>query len=148
MCLVSLETFNVQGLALLAQVSPPVVNNNANTSGLLLADTSILQLGEGETTAFTDFPVVSDSLGTDSGAEEGKGTDAKGSSLGLAGCATTKLAAGLVKPGADTGLPILAEMVLVEDYIFRYLDVRNPANCLNMSKWTRTVIMSETHFLV
>ena len=114
-CLVGLKTLNVQSLALLAQVSPPVVNNDTNTTSLLLANTSLLQLGEGEATALTDFPVVSDSLGTDGGAEESKGTDTKLSSLGLAGCATTELAAGLVEPGANTELPILAEVVLVED---------------------------------
>lgn len=113
--LVRLEALDVECLALLAQVSPPVVDDNANTASGLAADASLLELGEGEATAFTDFAVVADSLCADGGAEEVKGADAKGSSLGLAGLTTAELAAGLVEPGAHAQLPILAEMVPGED---------------------------------
>ena len=92
-----------------------MVHNDTNTTGLLLANTSLLELSEGETTALADFPVVSDGLATDGGAEELKGTDAKLGSLGLTGVAAAELAAGLVEPGADTALPVLAEVVAVED---------------------------------
>lgn len=85
---------------------------------------------------------------TDGGAEERERADTKLSSLGLAGCATAELAAWLVKPGADTELPILAEMVLVEDCRYRELYIRFADICLNIPKLTRTVIVSETHFLV
>ena len=113
--LVRLQTLNVDGLALLRQVSPPVVDDNADTTGSLAADTGLLQLGQGEATALPDLAVVADSLCTDSGAEEFEGADTKGSSLGLAGLAAAKLAAGLVEPGADTALPVLAEVVGVKD---------------------------------
>lgn len=113
--LVRLETLNVERLALLAQVSPPVVDDDADTTRLLLADTSLLELGEGEATALTDFPVVADGLRTDGGAEESEGTNAELSSLLLARVAAAELAARLVEPGADTALPVLAEVVGVED---------------------------------
>ena len=113
--LVRLESLNVEGLALLTQVSPSVVNNNANTTSLLATDTSFLQLGKSETAAFPDLAVVTNGLSTDSGAEEFKGADTKGSSLGLAGLATAELASGLVEPGAHAQLPVLAEVVVVED---------------------------------
>ena len=92
-----------------------MVDDDANTTGSLAADTSLLELAEREATAFTELAVVADGLATDGGAEESKGTDTKLSSLGLAGCATTELAAGLVEPGADSALPVLAEVVRMED---------------------------------
>ena len=113
--LVRLQTLNVDGLALLRQVSPPVVDDNADTTRLLLADTSLLELSQGEATALTDLPVVADGLRADSGAEEGEGADTELGSLLLAGLAAAKLAAGLVEPGADTALPVLAEVVGVKD---------------------------------
>lgn len=94
-----------------------MVDDDADTTRLLLANTSLLDLSQGEATTLTDFPVVADGLRTDSGAEEGEGANAELGSLGLAGSAAAELAAGLVEPGADPGLPILAEMVLVEDWM-------------------------------
>ena len=92
-----------------------MVNNNANRASLLATNTSLLQLSEGETTAFPDLAVVTNGLSTDSGAEEVEGTDTKASGLLLAGLATAELTTGLVEPCADTDLPVLAEVVLVED---------------------------------
>ena len=92
-----------------------MVNNNANTAGLLAADTSLLELGQSEPTALANLPVVSYGLGADGGAEEGEGANAELGGLRLTGLATAKLAAGLVEPGADTALPVLAEVVGVED---------------------------------
>jgi hypothetical protein len=115
--LVLLQPLNIDLLALLAQVRPPVVDDNSNALGLLPADTGLLQLGEGESTALTNFAVVAHGLGADGGAEEGEGANAEGSGLGLAGLATAELAAWLVEPGADTALPVLAEVVLVEDWL-------------------------------
>ena len=92
-----------------------MVDDNADTTRLLLADTSLLELSQGEATALTDLPVVTDGLRTDSGAEEGEGANAELGGLRLTGLATTKLAAGLVEPGADTALPVLPEVVGVED---------------------------------
>ena len=114
-CLVGLKTLNVQSLALLAQVSPPVVNNDTNTTSLLLANTSLLQLGEGEATALTELAVVAHGLAADSRAEDIKGANAKGSGLLFARNAAALLAPRLVKPGLDAALPVLAEMVVVED---------------------------------
>ena len=92
-----------------------MVDDDANTAGSLAADTSLLELSEGESTALTDLAVVADGLATDGGAEEGKGTDTEDSSLLRAGLAATKLASGLVEPGAHAQLPVLAEVVLVKD---------------------------------
>ena len=113
--LVRLQTLNVDGLALLRQVSPPVVDDNADTTGSLAADTGLLQLGQGEATALPDLAVVADSLGTDGGAEELEGADAESGGLSLAGLATAELASGLVEPGAHAQLPVLPEVVGVED---------------------------------
>ena len=114
--LVRLETLDVDRLALLAQVSPPVVDDDADTTRLLLSNAGLLQFAEGEATALADFPVVAHSLGADGGAEEGEGADTKRSGLGLAGLAAAKFAAWLVEPSADTALPVLTEVVGVKDY--------------------------------
>ena len=45
-CLVRLETLHVDRLALLAQVSPPVVDDDADTTRLLLSDAGLLQFAE------------------------------------------------------------------------------------------------------
>ena len=92
-----------------------MVDDNADTTRLLLADTSLLELSQGEATALADFPVVADGLCADGGAEEGEGANAELGGLRLTGLATAKLAAGLVEPGADTALPVLPEVVGVED---------------------------------
>jgi len=92
-----------------------VVDNNADGLGLLLANTCLLQLCEGESAALTELAVVANSLGTDGGAKKREGADTKGGSLGLAGIAATELATGLVEPGFDSALPVLAEVVLVKD---------------------------------
>ena len=92
-----------------------MVNNDADTTSSLAGDASLLELGEGEAAALADLAVVTNGLSTDSGAEEFKGADTKGSSLGLAGLATAELASGLVEPGAHAQLPVLAEVVVVED---------------------------------
>ena len=92
-----------------------MVDDDADTAGLLLADAGLLELGEGEAAALADLAVVADRLRADGGAEEGQGTDAELRSLGLAGLTAAELAAGLVEPGADTALPVLAEVVAVED---------------------------------
>lgn len=69
--LVGPQPFNIDLLALLAQISPSVVNYDTNTSSLLSSNSSLLELSECESTALTDFPVVTDGLGTDGRAEEG-----------------------------------------------------------------------------
>ena len=92
-----------------------MVDDDADGAGLLLAHAGLLELGEGEAAALADFPVVAHGLRADGGAEEGEGADAERGGLGLAGLAAAELAAGLVEPGADTALPVLAEVVGVKD---------------------------------
>ena len=114
-CLVRLETLHVDRLALLAQVPPPVVDDDADTTRLLLANTSLLELSQREAPALTNFPVVAHSLRTHGGAEKGERANTELGGLRLAGLTTAELAAGLVEPGADTALPVLAEVVRVEN---------------------------------
>lgn len=92
-----------------------MIHDDTNTPSLLLSNTSLLELGEGESTALADFPVVSDGLSTDGGAEERERANTESGGLGFAGLATAELASGLVKPGANPELPVLAEMVLMKD---------------------------------
>ena len=92
-----------------------MVDDDADTTRLLLSNTSLLELAQGEATALTDFPVVAHSLGADGGAEEGQRADAELRGFRLAGLAAAELAPGLVEPGADSALPVLAEVVGVED---------------------------------
>ena len=113
--LVRLQALHVKLLALLAQVPPAVVNGNADAERLLAADTSLLQLGEREAAALTELAVVAHGLAADSRAEDIKGANAKGSGLLFARDAAALLAPRLVKPGLDAALPVLAEMVVVED---------------------------------
>jgi hypothetical protein len=144
--LVCLQPLHVDLLALLAQIPPPVINHNSNTSGLLPSNTSLLELRKSKSTAFTNFAVVADGLSTDGGAEEVERADAKGSSLGLAGCPSAELAAGLVEPGAHTALPVLPEMVGGEDCVddTRGSELRSRAK----NAGQLTVVVGETHVLV
>ena len=113
--LVCLETLNVQSLALLAQVTPPVVDHDTNTTSLLAANTSLLQLSQCETTALSDLSVVTNGLSSDGRSEKSEGANTEASSLLLASLAAAKLTTRLVEPCADAQLPVLAEVVLVKD---------------------------------
>jgi hypothetical protein len=113
--LVSRQPLDVERLALLAEVPPAVVDNDANATRLLPADAGLLQFGQGEATALADLAVVTRSRGADSGTEKGKGANTQSRDLGLASVATAELATGLIKPGLDPALPILAEVVGVKD---------------------------------
>lgn len=66
---VCVEALDVELLALLAQIPPPVVNGNADAASLLPADASLLQLSQSKSTTLTELPVVSHGLTTNSGAE-------------------------------------------------------------------------------
>ena len=96
-----------------------MVDNDTKSQSSLGTDSSLLQFSESETTTLADLGVVSYSLATDGGAEglEGAGTE-KGS-LGTACSSAAELAAWLVEPGAYTALPILSEVVFVEDCLHR-----------------------------
>ena len=67
--LVSLQPLDVENLALLAQVPPSVINNDTNTTGLLLANASLLQFSESKPTSLPEFSVIADCWGTNSGSE-------------------------------------------------------------------------------
>lgn len=75
--LVGFQPLHIESLALLAQVSPPVINDDANTACLLAVDACLLQLSESKSTTFADLAVVADSLATDSRAKECKWADAE-----------------------------------------------------------------------
>ena len=92
-----------------------MVNNNSNTTSLLPSDTSLLELGESESTTLTDLAVVADGLATDGGTKEREGADTESGGLGLAGIASAQFTPWLVEPSANTALPVLAEVVSVED---------------------------------
>jgi len=115
--LVGFQPLDVESLALLAQVSPPVVNNDTDTTRLFAVDTRLLKLGESESATFTELAVVANSLAADGGAEKCEGADAELSGLDFAGCASAKLACGLIEPGAHAALPILVEVVIVKNVV-------------------------------
>lgn len=92
-----------------------MVNNDADATSFLLTNACLLEFSKREPSALANLPVVAYSLGTDSGAEEGERTDTKLGGFGLTSLTTAELAAGLVEPGADTALPVLAKVVLMED---------------------------------
>ena len=92
-----------------------MVDDDADATRLLLADAGLLEFGEREAAALADFPVVAHRLRADGGAEEGQRADAELRGFRLAGLAAAELAPGLVEPGADSALPVLAEVVGVED---------------------------------
>lgn len=81
-----------------------MVDRDSKALGLLLADTSTLQLAKGEAATLTDLGVVADGGAADRGAEGLEGADTKGRGLGLARLTPAGLAAGLVEPGADAAL--------------------------------------------
>ena len=113
--LVCLQPLDVNLLALFTEISPSVVNNDSNTTSLLPSNTGLLELCEGKSTTLTNFAVVPDSLSTNSRAEKGERADAECGSFCFARGASAKLAPWLVEPGAHATLPILPEMVGVED---------------------------------
>jgi hypothetical protein len=111
-----LKTVNIELLALLAKVSSSVIYNNANAKCLFSTNSSFLQLSQCETAALTEFAVVTNGLSTDGGAKESKWANAKRGGLYLAGLASAELPSWLIKPRANATLPVLAEVIGVEDY--------------------------------
>ena len=67
--LVSRQPLDVECFALLAQVPPPVIDNDTNTASLLLTNACLLQFSESEPTSLSEFPVITDCLGTNSRSE-------------------------------------------------------------------------------
>lgn len=102
-----------------------MIDNDSDTTSIFPSDSGLLELSQRETSSLPNFPVVSDGLSTNGGAEMLKWSNAEGSSLGLAGLTTTELSSWLVEPGANTELPVLTEMVLVEDWVERAKQLDN-----------------------
>lgn len=102
--LVVLQSLNVELLALLGPGLPAVVDDDADAEGLLLADTSLLDLRDGESTTGTDLGVVPDGGAADSRAEELKRAGSEVEGLLLAVHPPPVLAAGLVEPRLDAAL--------------------------------------------
>lgn len=119
-----------------------MINDNTTSQSLLAANSSLFQFGEGEATTFTDFTVVANGLATDGWAEEGEGADAESGGFGFAGVAAAEFSSGLVEPCAYPALPVLVEVVAVEDW----RDDLVLALCSLMSELT--VVVPETHGLV
>jgi len=117
--LVLFEPLHVNFLALLTQICPPVVDNDTNTACFLPSDPSLLELSKGESTALTDFAIIANGLTADGRAQRGYRANTKAGSLSFAGIASAELAPWLVKPGADTALPVLAVMIIVQDIVVR-----------------------------
>jgi len=92
-----------------------VVNNDADSSRLLPVDPSFLEFCQSEATAFTKLDVVAYSLSADGWTEEFYWTNAEVQSFGFAGNASAKFAARLIKPGFDSALPVLAEVIAGKD---------------------------------
>merc|ERR1719359_1183289 len=115
--LVGLEALDVELERLLGLVAAAVVDGDADREGLLGADAGLLELGLGEAAARTELAVVADRRGTDSRAEELNRAEAGLGSLGLACDAARVLLARLVEPRLDARLPVLAEVVAVEDVV-------------------------------
>lgn len=91
-----------------------MVNNDADAPGLLSTDACLFEFSECKSAAFTELAVVTDGLATDGGAQEGERADTEACSLFRTCSASAQLASGLVKPGADAALPVLAEVVVGE----------------------------------
>lgn len=94
-----------------------MIYHNPHTLRLLPPNSGLFKLSEREPTSLTHLPVVPHGLRTDGRAEEGQGAHTEGGGFGLAGGAAAELASWLVEPGADAALPVLAEMVRMEDVV-------------------------------
>lgn len=81
-----------------------MVDGDAQTLGLLAADTSLLELRERETTTLADLGVVSDRRATDGRAKRLQRADTERECLLDTVLPTAVLAARLVEPGLDPAL--------------------------------------------
>jgi hypothetical protein len=113
-----LEALDVELEAFLGSVAATVVNGDTKGEGLLATDTGSLELLLGESTTGTELHVVALSGASNGGAEELSRTESGLDCLGLTVKAARVLLAGLVEPGLHTGLPVLAEVVPVENAVY------------------------------
>ena len=94
-----------------------VIHGNANGLGVLLAETSSLQLLQGESLAGPDLDVVLVGGAVDSGPQLAQGPGSDAGSLGHTGLVTAELPGGLVEPGLDIILPVLMEMSVRDELV-------------------------------
>eukprot|EP01084_Bolivina_argentea_P086974 157153_1 len=112
--LVELEAVEVGVEVLLGAVDAAVINGDANATGRLHGDLGGLKLGKSETTASTHTHVVLDGGATDGGAQEVDGAGSHLLGLGDASVTASLLLGGLVEPGHNVTLPVLAEVLVLD----------------------------------
>jgi len=112
-----LETLNVDLETLLGSVAATVVDGDTERESLLATNTGSSELLLGESTTSTELHVVTLSRASNGGSEELSRAESSLDGLCLAMEAARVLLAGLIEPGLDTGLPILAEMIPVENAV-------------------------------
>lgn len=105
--LVCIQPCNIDFQTLLVGVASPVVYCNTQFSCLVDFKASLLEFFKGESSAFTDFDVVSETRATDSGSKESGRTGSKGSGTLCTSETTTLFTSRLVEPCSDSTLPIL-----------------------------------------
>lgn len=126
---VSLDPLYIDLETFLGSVLPPVVDWDSDRPGLLLSDTSSLELLERETSSGSDLGVVLDGGASYSWSERLKRSKSQDSSLLGSVVTTTRLGSGLVEPNLDSSLPVLAEMIVVENVV---VPETHPARAVTM----------------
>ncbi len=96
---------------------PTVVDRNPDGARLVLGDSGLLQLIKSKSTPLTELEVVPDGGRVDSRAEKSQRAGGDLGGLGLTGNPPGLGASGLVEPGADVLLPVLAEVVVGDDVV-------------------------------
>ena len=114
---VVLETSFVGVKGLLASILAAVVDRNTNRSGKLHTQTDSFDLVEGEASAETKTVLVTSILSANSGSEFIERARGSGSGSSSAGLESSLLATGLVEPGSDVALPVLAQMNVGDDVV-------------------------------
>lgn len=89
-----------------------MVDWDANRQSLLAADSSCLDLFEGEATAGSELGVVLYSWAANGRSEEFDWARSDASGLFNTGISSSLFAAWLIEPCLDTALPVLVEMVV------------------------------------
>jgi hypothetical protein len=122
LALVELETVDIDLETLVRAVVTTMVDSNTDRAGLLWRHTSSAELIKSETTAETSLGVVLVGLTTHDWAEKVHWTRSETSSLGIASRAASSLLGWLIEPGLDITLPVLAEVILVDNVVVLWHD--------------------------
>ena len=94
-----------------------MVDNDTNRARLILANPSLFELEQRESTALAELRVVAHSLAVDSGTELLQGAHTEPCCLFLPRTAASELATRLVEPRPDAGLPVLVEVIIMKDVV-------------------------------